>query len=131
MVKCCMVPGRSQNRTSTYSMCSSLASLKMSSGVLLDTEHPFCLVKPRCRRRCHNSRTPGRIPHPGRTGHRRLLGREIFPGGIGGDAAVDDKLRARRIGGFVARQEEDEIGYTDRLGGGAGGRPCAVGGREE
>src|ERR1700722_6483401 len=38
MVKCCMTPGRSQNRTSTNSTCSSLASLKMSSAVFSDTE---------------------------------------------------------------------------------------------
>src|SRR6202011_272348 len=38
MVKCCMVPGRSQKRTSTYSMSSSLTSLKISSVVFSDTE---------------------------------------------------------------------------------------------
>src|SRR5271156_2829619 len=38
IVKCCMMPGRSQNRTSTNSTCSSLASLKMSSAVFSDTE---------------------------------------------------------------------------------------------
>ena len=38
IVKCCMMPGRSQNRTSTNSTCSSLASLMMSSAVFSDTE---------------------------------------------------------------------------------------------
>ena len=41
IVKCCMVPGRSQKRTSTYSMFSSLTSLKMSSGVCSGTEGSF------------------------------------------------------------------------------------------
>ena len=38
IVKCCMMPGRSQNRTSTNSTCSSLANLMMSSAVFSDTE---------------------------------------------------------------------------------------------
>src|ERR1700761_5528004 len=114
MVKCCMVPGRSQKRTSTYSMCSSLASLKISSGVLSDTEHPFAWPN-RAVAACHNSRTPRGFPHPGTIARRRLLGGQIFPGGVGGDSAVDDELRARRIGGFVAGQIEDEIGHLDRL----------------
>src|ERR1700729_1430193 len=114
MVKCCMVPGRSQKRTSTYSMFSSLASLKISSGVLSDTETPFAW--PNCAiAACHNSRTPRGFPHPGPRAHRRLLGDQIFPGGVGGDSAVDDELRARRIGGFVAGEIEDEIGHLDRL----------------
>ncbi|CKR87414.1 Uncharacterised protein [Mycobacterium tuberculosis] len=41
IVKCCMMPGRSQNRTSTYSTFSSLASLKTSSGVFSVTECSF------------------------------------------------------------------------------------------
>src|SRR5271155_6126004 len=109
-----MVPGRSQKRTSTYSMFLSLASLKISSGVLSDTETPFAW--PNCAiAACHNSRTPRGFPHPGTIAHRRLLGGQIFPGGVGGDSAVDDELRARRIGGFVAGQIEDEIGHLDRL----------------
>src|ERR1700723_3315957 len=54
-----MVPGRSQKRTSTYSMFSSLASLKMSSGVFSDTECSFVWG---CRRTSarhdHNARSP-------------------------------------------------------------------------
>src|SRR3984893_5268777 len=38
IVKCCMMPGKSQNRTSTNSTCSSLANLMMSSAVFSDTE---------------------------------------------------------------------------------------------
>src|SRR5271167_4409786 len=128
MVKCCMVPGRSQKRTSTYSMCSSLASLKISSGVLSDTENPFAWPK-RAVAACHNSRTPRGFPHPGPTAHRRLLGGQIFPGSVGGDSAVDDELRARRIGGFVAGQIKNEIGHLDRLTGTAEGRSDDVVGK--
>src|SRR5579885_304865 len=38
IVKCCMIPGTSQNRTSTNSIFSSLMSLMMSSAVFSDTE---------------------------------------------------------------------------------------------
>lgn len=38
IVKCCMMPGKSQNRTSTNSTFSSLTSLKTSSGVVSVTE---------------------------------------------------------------------------------------------
>src|ERR1700692_2054083 len=109
-----MVPGRSQKRTSTYSMFSSLASLKISSGVLLDTENPFAWLN-RAAAACHNSRTPRRFPHPGPKAYRGLLGGQIFPGSVSGDSAIDDELRAGRIGGLVARQIEDEIGHLDRL----------------
>src|SRR5690349_12023042 len=102
-----MVPGRSQKRTSTYSICSSRASLKMSSGVLSDTEL-FTHVGTHF--------ASGALP--------RL--RQVFPGGIGGDAAVDHELSARRIGGFVTGQEEDEIRDLDRLRGTAEGRPDDV-----
>src|ERR1700758_5475194 len=44
MVKCCMTPGRSQNRTSTYWTSSSLASLKTSSGVISVTDVLLYLV---------------------------------------------------------------------------------------
>ena len=37
--KCCMMPGRSQNRMSTYSTSSSLICLMMSSAVLSATEN--------------------------------------------------------------------------------------------
>src|SRR5271170_4833039 len=105
-----MVPGRSQKRTSTYSMFLSLASLKISSGVLSDTETPFAW--PNCAiAACHNSRTPRGFPHPGTIADRRLLGGQIFPGSVGGDSAVDDELReAYRInsGGWTAGAERDK-----------------------
>ena len=43
-----MVPGRSQKRTSTYSMFSSLASLKISSDVFSDTERSFARLSADC-----------------------------------------------------------------------------------